>query len=185
MRTIILILFFMVVAMTVHAEVFMYQDSAGKWHGVNQINDVPAEYRSQCKETIQQAEIKSQEEEMAETAKQRWLKEKNEKEFAPEKIQVLLHAREAAINTMYEKIEEKIKDKIGTRLPDGAVITDYKIVTRDFETIAVVGGEDALKTVVKAKFNATKYGHTPTEFVTKWIARKHVNKPIEIEVPSF
>ncbi len=45
----VLILLFPVVA---NAEVFMYQDSSGQWHGVSSKNQVPAEYQNQLNSVI-------------------------------------------------------------------------------------------------------------------------------------
>jgi len=49
MRYLLVVLLLLIMTSTASAEVFMYQDNAGKWHGVSAADQVPAEYRDQLK----------------------------------------------------------------------------------------------------------------------------------------
>jgi len=128
------------------AEVFMYKDSAGKWHGVSSPGEVPEEYRAQV-ETVNNPDTRTPEQIVArEKEYQNELaeKERQQKQKAAEAIEA---AKE------YERQQERIKAElpeafnqymysiVGTRPVKDWQLTDYKVVS------SVVNGNKALITV--------------------------------------
>ncbi len=89
------------------AEVFMYQDNAGKWHGVSSINEVPQEYRSQTNSV-----------------------QHDDPELTPEQINEKKHfkALEEAERVSREKDEKKREEEERNKKEGEVNVSDIRIV---------------------------------------------------------
>ncbi len=80
----------LLVASQAYAEVFMYQDDKGKWYGVNSVDQIPEQYRSQ-----EQSDIAHEQKEKEK------LKPENH-EISPQKLAVLTERRKLRLEFLHD-----------------------------------------------------------------------------------
>jgi len=169
MRYLLAAIFILAIAIPVHAEVYMYRDSAGIWHGVSSADQVPPEYRDQLKaleasdpevnpeaQKIRDAIQQKDEAERSEAKKQI----EKETEQAQEKLQETIKNEPDEIGGHFDKF---YKGKLGVGT-DGWQLTDYKIMdisVKDDEANIVRSG--GLKLAATVKMQVTFYADDGTK----------------------
>jgi len=147
MHYLLAVLFVLLVATPTSAEVFMYQDSSGKWHGVSSVSQVPEEYQNQIQSVVNND---------------------TDKASTPEPVSHKKQSKVVVVNTKEVAPEEKEEDKITTRVKGymDAVLAD------DWEKAYEFVNKDVTKATFKEHFERQKrleeYGVLPpTEYSIK------------------
>lgn len=148
----------------VSAEVFMYQDSGGKWNGVSSIDQVPAEYRDQLESVVNESPDPSPEHlkaikeiEERDKAERKAAKLEIEKEDAEKKA-----AEEKAVKVAAEKAQRARDEQKNLKDDSSEIIAKYiadyirytgGFKPTDFKVLQVDSTANGFNAVVKVVFS--------------------------------
>ena len=102
MRYAILLAILLTIAAPAHAEIFMYQDSSGQWHGVSSQDQIPSQYRDKSA-TVNNAD-KSSPEEIQDQEREN---EKEEREYEENQKQKAEAGKKDAIVNLKKETQDK------------------------------------------------------------------------------
>lgn len=135
MKLIFTVFLILIIPSLAFAEVFMYQDASGKWHGVSSIDQVPPAYRSQIQGVVNNdpdptpAQIKAREEEdKKEAAHENAQAIAAQKADKNEKEAIKNHKKELK-NLAISSFNNHAKCLIGFQ-KGGIQLVDYKIINQ-------------------------------------------------------